>query len=39
MKWAIQANQWNLTFHESVHRDVVMKVTNKIQQYTLIYYS
>jgi hypothetical protein len=25
--------------HESVHRDAVMKVTNKMQLYRLIYYS
>jgi hypothetical protein len=28
-----------LDFHESVHRDTIMKVTNKMQQYRLIYYS
>jgi len=26
-------------FHESVHRDKIMKVTNKMQLYRLIYYS
>ena len=25
--------------HESVHRDTIMKVTNKMQLYRLIYYS
>ena len=25
--------------HESVHRDIIMKVTNKMQLYRLIYYS
>jgi len=25
--------------HESVHRDTIMKVTNKMQLYMLIYYS
>jgi len=25
--------------HESVHRDAIMKVTNKMQLYRLIYYS
>jgi hypothetical protein len=25
--------------HESVHRDVIMKTTNKMQLYGLIYYS
>jgi hypothetical protein len=25
--------------HESVHRETIMKVTNKMQLYTLIYYS
>jgi len=26
-------------FYESVHRDIIMKVTNKMQPYRLIYYS
>jgi hypothetical protein len=25
--------------HESVHRDIIMKVTNRLQLYRLIYYS
>jgi len=25
--------------HESVHRDIIMKATNKMQLYRLIYYS
>ena len=25
--------------HESVHRDIIMKITNKMQLYRLIYYS
>jgi hypothetical protein len=25
--------------HESVHRDIIMKVTNKMQLYRLAYYS
>ena len=28
-----------LDIHESVHRDTIMKVTNKMQLYRLIYYS
>jgi hypothetical protein len=28
-----------LDVHESVHRDTIMKVTNKMQLYRLIYYS
>jgi hypothetical protein len=28
-----------LDIHESVHRDTVMKITNKMQLYRLIYYS
>jgi len=30
---------YKLDVHESVHRDTVMRVTNKIQLYRLIYYS
>jgi len=30
---------YNLDIHESVHRDTIMKVTNKMQLYRLIYYS
>jgi hypothetical protein len=28
-----------LDLHESVHRDIIMKITNKMQLYRLIYYS
>jgi len=28
-----------LDFHESVHRDMIRKVTTKMQPYRLIYYS
>jgi len=28
-----------LDLHESVHRDIIMKVTNKMQLYRIIYYS
>ena len=28
-----------LDFHEFVHRDTIMKVTNKMQLYRLIYFS
>jgi len=28
-----------LEVHESVHRDIIVKVTNKMQLYRLIYYS
>jgi hypothetical protein len=28
-----------LDVHESVHRDTIMKITNKMQLYRLIYYS
>jgi hypothetical protein len=30
---------FRLDVHESVHRDTIMKVTNKMQLYRLIYYS
>jgi len=30
---------YNFDIHESVHRDIMMKVTNKMQLYRLIYYS
>jgi hypothetical protein len=30
---------WQLNVHEPVHRDTIMKVTNKMQLYRLIYYS
>ena len=33
------ANTTKRDVHESVHRDMIMKVTNKMQLYRLIYYS
>jgi len=30
---------YSLYVHESVHRDTIMKVVNKMQLYRLIYYS
>ena len=32
-------NYFKLNVHESVHRDAIMKVTDKMQLYWLIYYS
>jgi hypothetical protein len=29
----------NFDFHKSVHREIIMKVTDKMQLYRLIYYS
>jgi len=29
----------NCDVHESVHRDIIVKITNKMQLYRLIYYS
>ena len=35
----IKTGKYKLDVHESVHRDTIMKATNKMQQYRLIYYS
>ena len=32
-------SSYQLEVHESVHRDTIVKVTNKMQLYRLIYYS
>jgi len=31
-------DNYPLDVHESVHRDIIMKITNKMQLYRLIYY-
>ena len=35
----LTSNNYNTDIHESVHRDKIIKVTNKMQLYRLIYYS